>query len=111
MLHQLKRVSLGQQLITAHRHQLKPMMNPKRGGSLVMMRFHEQPVRRESEDLEAAFDGFKDESFAGFPDVPLVPEPNNTSKKSNRIIRSPILTRSCTRSRQRETLGECSKDL
>lgn len=92
------KISLGHQTVTAHRNQLK-LIHDQRRSSMVLMPFHERKRRRDSIELE--------DPFIGFPDVPHVPEQRETKKrKLISVARSPVITRSATRSKQEEKVLE-----
>nr|XP_029712701.1 uncharacterized protein LOC115257356 [Aedes albopictus] len=92
------KISLGHQTVTAHRNQLK-LIHDQRRSSMVLMPFHERKRRRDSIELE--------DPFIGFPDVPHVPEQRETKKrKLISVARSPVITRSATRSNQEEKVLE-----
>lgn len=82
------KISLEHQVITAHRNQLK-LIHDQRRCTMVLMPFHDRKRKRDSLELE--------EPFIGFPDVPCVPE--SKKRKLSGVVRSPIITRSTTRSK------------
>ncbi|XP_062559251.1 uncharacterized protein LOC134224025 [Armigeres subalbatus] len=107
---ELRMIALGSHVLTAHRHQLKCLEQPKR--KTTVMAIPSQPRRRGSVDTEDDFFGFPDDgsNWTVGPEIEGVEkvfptrvpadeslersETVRCSRKRKNIDRSPILTRS-----------------
>lgn len=85
-------ISIGSHTINAHRNQLR-IVRPRPTATRIQI-----PIQRTKRSRENSSD---EEEFFGFPDVPAVPE-GNQCRRFKQLKRSPIITRSRSRTKQND---------